>query len=313
MSAQALVGCRIVLRYRLAAATSGPSHSDLVGELTELTDDSATVLTRRGPVTVARSSVAIMRPIAASRREILDLERICRRGWRSLEQVELDGWLLFADRGWTGRANSVLPLRTPAKPLEAMLDAARSFYAERGLPLQIQLPLPARGLLDAELASRCWQVERSSVVLTADLGALAGRDLDGSYRIEQSDRPGPDWLASYHYRGQPLPAHAAQLLGRHDRVRFITISADGEPVAIARGAVDEGWLGASSVEVAPGHRRRGLASALMGLLAVWATGQGAQHCYLQVDQVNQAALALYAGLGFREHHRYHYRVEPTAG
>jgi ribosomal protein S18 acetylase RimI-like enzyme len=295
MSAETLVGCRIVLRYLRPAPGDGPRYSDLVGELIALTDTEATVQTRRGPVTVARDAIGVLRPVAASRREVLALERISRRGWRAAEVVELDGWLLFADRGWTGRANSVLPLRTPSQPLPAMLRAAGKFYAERGLPLQIQLPLPARDLLDAELASRGWQVGRRTVVLTAPVPAaeLPDPELPPDYQLRCADRPDDRWLAGYHYRGGSLPEHAVQLLSRH-----------------ARGAVDDGWLGVTAVEVDPDHRHRGLATSLMAGLQAWASGLDARRCYLQVDEANDAALALYRRLGFTEHHRYHYRIEP---
>src|SRR6185312_2766869 len=135
--------------------------TDLVGELIELTDQTATVRTRAGQLwTVPRSAVLIAKPVGASRREILELARIGRLGWRAAHRAELDGWLLSADRGWTGRANSALPLRMPDRPLEALLDAARGFYLEHGLPLQLQLPLPARGLLDEQLAARGWSRQR---------------------------------------------------------------------------------------------------------------------------------------------------------
>jgi ribosomal protein S18 acetylase RimI-like enzyme len=327
MSAQRLVGCRIVVRYRREQPAGGPPHSDLVGELTSLTSESLTVATRRGPVTLARSAVLALRPVAASRRDILELARISRRGWRAAEQVDLHGWLLCADRGWTGRANSILPLRSPELPLAQLLDAARAYYASRGLALQIQLPLPARDRLDAELAARNWRVERRSVVLTRTLPFSSPSTRSGSpvtdrpvtdrpasgYQLETSARPDAEWLAGYHYRGAQLPEHAVQLLTRHDRPRFSAVRAAGRLVAIARGTVDEGWLGISSVEVAADHRRRGLAAALMRELADWGIGQGARRCYLQVDESNAGALALYDELGFTEHHRYHYRIEPDPG
>jgi GNAT superfamily N-acetyltransferase len=76
--------------------------------------------------------------------------------------------------------------------------------------------------------------------------------------------------------------------------------------------VDEGWLGVTAVEVAAGHRRSGVASALMRALQDWGRGHGASRCYLQVDADNCAALAFYQRLGFISHHRYHYRIAPAA-
>lgn len=308
MLLDSLVGQRIVLRYRRGAA-SGPAFSDVVGELVAVADDTATVAARRGSVTVRRSDIALVRAVAANRGDVLDLARISRRGWRAREVVDLDGWELHADRGWTGRANSVLPLRTPGRPVAELVAQAARFFAERGLPLQVQIPLPARGLLDADLAGRCWTVERPTIMLTRSLSAP---DEDYPAQVSLSAAPSLQWLTAYHYRGGELPAHAVELLARHDHVRFAAVVRNGHVVGIARGAVDEGWLGVTAVEVAPEHRRTGVATELMLALQRWAHGEGARRCYLQVDAGNAAAVALYQRLGFTEHHRYHYRVAPSS-
>lgn len=311
MLLDSLVGQRVVLRYRRTAATAGPAFSDVVGELISVEDDTATVSARRGQVTLRRSDIAVVRAVAANRGEILELERISRRGWRAREVTDLDGWELHADRGWTGRANSVLPLRTPGRPVAELLAEAGRFYAERGLPLQVQLPLPARGLLDAELAGRCWRIERPTIMLTRSL-TQRWPDEPLVSTAQLHAEPSPEWLAAYHYRGGRLPGHAIELLTRHDRVRFAAVTRDGRVVGIARGTVDEGWLGVTAVEVAPEHRRAGVATDLMLALRSWAGGEGASRCYLQVDSANTLATALYQRLGFTEHHRYHYRIEPGA-
>ncbi|MEO7261290.1 MAG: GNAT family N-acetyltransferase [Jatrophihabitantaceae bacterium] len=305
-----LVGRRIALRYRRQDGIL-PPLSDVVGELASLTPTTAIVAGPDGLVTVERAAIVAARAVAPHRREILELERIARRGWRAAEVAELDGWLLHADQGWTGRANSVLPLATPRRPLTELLSAAGRFYAERGLPVQIQLPLPARGMLDAELAGRCWSLHRPTVMLSAPLSGLPEAEVaDERVRLEVSASAA--WLAAYHYRNGPLPEHAVRLLTRHDRVSFASLSRDGSVVGVARGVVDESWLGVSAVEVAPGHRRSGVASALMRALRDWGRSHAATRCYLQVEVGNSGALALYQRLGFIEHHRYHYRLAPAA-
>jgi hypothetical protein len=51
----------------------------------------------------------------------------------------------------------------------------------------------------------------------------------------------------------------------------------------------------------------------MAALGAWARGRGRHSCLLQVASVDDPALALYARLGFTEHHRYHYRLGPEPG
>ena len=51
--------------------------------------------------------------------------------------------------------------------------------------------------------------------------------------------------------------------------------------------------------VAPEHRRRGIATALIGLVETWAIAKGLRAIELQVFQANSSALNLYNQLGYQ--------------
>ena len=73
---------------------------------------------------------------------MLELERAAAAHWRGTEEEWLGEWLLRAADGFTGRANSALPLGDPGLPLEAALDYVTGWYRARGLPAVMAVPLP---------------------------------------------------------------------------------------------------------------------------------------------------------------------------
>ncbi len=247
---------------------------------------------------------------------IAELEAVAARGWRAPEEAPLGGWLLRAAEGFTGRANSALAVGDPGMPLAEALTGVCDWYAARGLPPMVAVPhplgRPGDSQVDRFLSHRGWGVRSGpAVVMTA---ATAGVARSGPAAHAEL-RPEPDqaWLGLYHYRGEKLPPIARRLLLSAPFQAFASIRRDGGTVAIGRVAVAAGWGGLTAVEVHPGYRRTGLATAITAALAGAAAGQGAASLYLQVEEDNKAARALYARSGFTSHHRYHYRVAPAAG
>ena len=231
-----------------------------------------------------------------------ELERIALLGWRAVEAQWRDGWLLRAGRGFTGRANSALALTTPGPDLETIVD----WYGARGLPAQLQVPLPLAATLDARLEAAGWRAHNATWVMTAQVDVLAER-LDEAVRVDEA--PDEGWLASYHYRGGELPEVGKTLLMAAQTPGFASIrDRSGEVLAIGRGACDMGWVGLTAIEVSPTFRRQGLGARVVEGLAEWAQRRGAKYCYLQVAQSNVGAIALYGSLGFEIHHSYVYRV-----
>ncbi|MFD7921186.1 GNAT family N-acetyltransferase [Streptomyces sp. NPDC059740] len=331
------VGRRVSVRRLSEAPAAGARYTDTVGELTSWVSGVLSI-TRRDGVSVSISQDALVAgkvipPTPPRRRtpkvSTTDLERVAARGWPPMESERLGAWTLRAADGFTRRANSALALGDPGADLGTAVSAVARWYAERGLPpylvVQDGATGPAGEDLDAALAARGWTREAPAVLLTAPLAPLPDtvdpHELD---RVRLSREPDAEWLALYHHSAQASPA-ALRVLSGGPSVWCAKLPApDGTTAAIGRLVVDgppwsttgpgtARWAGFAAIEVAPAHRRRGLATLVMAALAHRALAEGASAGYLQVEADNEGAWAMYERLGFTEHHRYHYRRGPVAG
>jgi GNAT superfamily N-acetyltransferase len=261
----------------------------------------------------------------------LALERIAAAHWRGTEEEWLGGWLLRAADGFTGRANSALPLGPPGLSLDTALAALTAWYRARGLPPMMAIPVPAAAdapagelagqrALDAELARREWRLRAGpAFVMVAGIPAVPPVvSLPPGLEFRAGPVPDDAWLAAYHYRGQEEqpPVMRAVLTSAADQV-FLSIRAStpgpataGTAVAIARLSLSGGWAGITAVEVRPEYRRTGLGRALTGEACARAAARAVKRVFLQVEEGNQGARMLYERAGFRYSHRYHYRLAP---
>ena len=247
---------------------------------------------------------------------IPDLEQRSALGWRAPEEEWLGDWLLRAADGFTGRANSALATGHPGCPLDQAARTVQDWYQARRLPAMIAIPHPAGRPqaipLDGFLAGLGWGVRvRTATVMTAQAGQVTGAARTVPMGVEMNPEPSEEWLALYHYGGQPsLPPIARQVLISAPWQAFASIRDGSQMLAIGRVAVAADWAGLTAIEVAPGYRRRGLATVVTAALAAQAAAHGAEHVYLQVEDDNEAARLLYRRIGFAAHHDYHYRIAP---
>lgn len=296
-------------------------YTDTVGVLTSWTNG-VLIITRRDGSTVHLDELALAAgkvvPAAPARRRgtpaasVRELQWIAARGWPAVETEALGEWTLRASGGFTARANSLLPLGTPDRPLPDALEHTTRWYGARGLSPLVQVTTGAADsdeLLGAELEQRGWSAERHALLRVAALAPLADREPDS--RVLLRREPGADWLAMYRRAGE-LADVAPKVLTGGPSVWFAAVPDEERRAlaAIGRCVVDGRWAGFAAVEVAPERRREGLAGAVMGELARQALAEGASAAYLQVESGNAAAKALYDGLGFTDHHAYHYRRAP---
>jgi N-acetylglutamate synthase len=309
------IGRRVVVRYRLP---NSDLATDVLGRLEEWDDDGVLSVRRSDgvmvPVPMADVVVAKVvpaRPVV--RRDVRALEAAAARGWQALDTARIGGWLVRAAGGFTGRANSCLPLSSPGMALGEAVEQVERWYDSRELVPAFQIPGPLGAELDDHLDGAGWPASTEDVlVMVAPVEAVASSHSADWPAVVVTSRPDAAWIATYHYRGQLLPPGALQVLVNADPVGFASVDHNGSRVAVARGAVSDApdgrcWLGLTAVEVVPDARRRGLGSHVMAGLAQWGQQRGATDVYVQVPEPNTVAVAAYRRLGFSEHHRYHYR------
>ncbi|MBO0856169.1 MAG: GNAT family N-acetyltransferase, partial [Nocardia sp.] len=199
------LGRRVVVRYRLPEG-SEYRFTDVIGAL--ISDEPITVRTDNDvTVTVdAADLVAIKavgpRPIRIG--DIRALESAAIDGWPGLERARYDGWLCSAGNGYSGRANSAVPLGDSGHNAGCDADTLHvigEWYTSQGLPLQVRVPDRLAPIPED------WRVWGETLVLGVDIRTVVLPQGPSMVRID--DQPDDAWLELHHQRGEDTVAVAA--------------------------------------------------------------------------------------------------------
>jgi ribosomal protein S18 acetylase RimI-like enzyme len=240
------------------------------------------------------------------------IEETCFNAFPSLKQVLLGTWLMRFSAGLSRRANSINPLRAEYHDLAAAIAAGPRLYRAQELPTIFRVPSIVDPAVDDGLAAHGYTAEGESCVLHGALDSLAAA---ADVEVQLHPGPTPEWLDAM----AALQGHSAEQSAIYRRIvgaiavpaRFALLAIDGEPAALAYGALHDGLLCYESVITDPRRRRQGLGYRVIAALAAWARESGAEAACLQVEAGNAPARALYQRFGLTiELYHYHYRREP---
>lgn len=242
------------------------------------------------------------------------IEEASLNAWPALHQVLLDGWLLRFTKGFTKRANCVVPLHPGSLDLAAKVRECENRYAREGLKTVFRLTdIDADRQIDSYLAARGYTVLDPTDVMVKPLIDATPPSLDP--QIEALPRA--LWLDHYNRITRTptatQPLHTALLKGIHNDHAFMVRRSptDELPVCCGLAVADLALVGLFDLATCAGARRAGHARATVLALIAWGVRTGAAHAYLQVMADNGPALALYRQLGFQTHYRYWYRIGPA--
>ncbi|MEU8218539.1 GNAT family N-acetyltransferase [Micromonospora taraxaci] len=279
------VGHRIVVRRIVGIREGRPLFSDALGELVELSETHLTLATAKGPLRVPVAQVHRAKRVPATRRPtaaaVVALERAADEAWPAPTRARLGDWLLRSADGWTGRANSALPIGDPDRPLPAAVDAVERWYAEQGQPVMINTPLPLAAPVGTELDTRGWTARPPTLVQTAPL-PLPANDRPAARTGEGEERAVTDIPAA---AGGPsnatleLATGAAAEPGPVDADE-VTTDAAGE---VRTGAAEAPPGAVVELRTAPSEQWLAVAAGRKGGLP-----EAARHVLTAVDQVRFA-------------------------
>ena len=197
------------------------------------------------------------------------------------------------------------------RPIPRPCKASEAAYRERRQSPVWRLSPLAPPAMDDILSARGYRTIERSLLQVCPLHAGFAADAGRADPPRSRRRPG----------SRPSAAHSPVRPEHRDTMRrmlaaiaapagFAFVEAEGQPMAMAIGAVQGDHMGLFDVLVMPQARRRGLARKVTESLYAWAWSHGARFAYLQVVATNEAAMPLYAAQGFRTVYAYEYRVLP---
>jgi N-acetylglutamate synthase len=239
------------------------------------------------------------------------VEEASLNAWPALQQSLLDGWVLRFARGFTKRANSIVPLYPSQQDPVEKIRYCENLYSRERLKTIFRLTTVVESApLDALLGARGYTyVDPTHVVVRC----LDGAKFETHAQFSELSRG--DWLDAYG-RAAGIPAaghqlHALLLSGiRTEHAFGVITAAQGQVVACGVAVLERELVGLFDIVTHPSARRRGHARMLVESLLAWGARRGARHAYLQVVDANSAGRALWANLSFEDLYQYWYRVAP---
>jgi RimJ/RimL family protein N-acetyltransferase len=244
------------------------------------------------------------------------IEELAMNAWPAETIQIVDGWRLRYNQGVSRRTNSVWPNAWGgAMPLALKMGLVDDFYQRRSLPSRYQICPAARPEgLDDVLEAASYSLDAPTRVQMAELADTLAKS-ESRHQVQLEEQLTDEWFQAYTSYGTYSAMKASVVRGSLERTGplpgYALIRSGGDVVAVGRAAYERGWMGIFSMATEPTFRRQGMASSILYTLVAWGQRQGARKLYLQVEEENTVAQAVYARFGFEDLYGYHYREAPA--
>ncbi|MFW9768803.1 MAG: GNAT family N-acetyltransferase [Candidatus Thorarchaeota archaeon] len=246
-----------------------------------------------------------------SEREIAELELLASHCWPAREIVRYKGWIIHWNDGVTWRANSVLPNEWDSNvELEQLVDYVIDLYREKDTPPAFKItPASQPEGLDELLVEKGFEQRMVTHVQIAPITTISCHSPRVPVDLFKVTDESLDVLMHKSTRDPFAVEVRREIIHRISGDKAIArVMMHGNIGGVGLGVVEEDWLGLFSVRTMPEFRRQGIAWSVTCALAQWGEDIGAERVFLQVENTNTPALALYEAMGFKTMYTYWYRI-----
>ena len=233
--------------------------------------------------------------------------------WPALNQEYFDGWTIRFSNGYTKRANSIYITHPSTLALDTKLEVCRRKYAANNLPTIFRITtISHEPELDDYLKYHDYRRASRTKVMACPINQTA-------QLVETKSVIRPlslaEWLLLFYsisdYSTEYQDTHHAILSKIERQLVFFGLTSKDESVSCGMGVLDGDYFGLFSLLTAAKYRGQGFGAEILAALMNWASENGADYAYLQVQADNSPAIHLYQKYQFKPVYEYWYRIQPS--
>ena len=251
---------------------------------------------------------------------IQEIESAARMAWPAIEEVELEGGTLRYASGVSRRSNALIPKVSGRFCPQQLISETERFYSAKGQDAVIKVLTAEKansafGKLDKLLEEVKYQKQAPTAVLGLQLNQTPILKLPktGFHLVENTKDDWIDaWQAVRVFKPVRYDSHRQLLRRISGTVYFLVMYDDQKPCATGMAVLNKKTLGIFGIATSKNYHGQGLASQIISELLRWGRLRGAGFAFLQVEERNLPALALYKKFGFTQQYSYWYRVKEMA-
>jgi len=206
------------------------------------------------------------------------------------------------------RLNSINPLDpSDDRRLDQRIERAARRFKAYGRPLTFRISPLAAPAISEHLDAEGWTAFGESKVMRLPLSEPAVGSAVDQIPLKDLNRFVSAACEVHGYEAELRPGFTEIVSLIKAEAGLFVLEQDDVPVSTAICVHDGALAGLFEVATAGKHRGKGYGRRMLLSALKWAFSRGARVAWLQVEEDNDPALALYRSLGFQDVYRYHYR------